>query len=93
MRIEFSTFTRDDVAMAVNAIEQKIRRDPRRYLDERVTPFATVRQIMGGGPPSRWWLLLSPCVRKNWFARLHIQLTREIENQVLFAKQITGARH
>lgn len=92
MRIEFSKFTADDVVMAVSTIEEAIRRDPERYLDDSVTPFATVRQIMCGGPPSRWWLLFAPRARKEWFADLHDRLTREIERQVAFAKQISGAR-
>lgn len=89
-RIEFSTFTANDVTLAVSTIEDAIRRDPKRYLDDRVTPFATVRQLMGGSsPPSRWW---SPFWRILWFERLHHQLRREIERQVAFAKRITGER-
>ena len=85
-RIEFSAFTADDVVMAVSTIEEAIRRDPKRYLDDRVTPFATVRQIMGDGPPSRW----RPYARFWWFDRLRVQLTREIEHQVAFAKRLMG---
>jgi hypothetical protein len=83
--LPFNAFTARDVAMAVRDIEVEIRRDYGSCLDRAVTPFMTVRQITGSAPPSRWRQL----ARRRWFARLHARLTREITQQVDFARRIT----
>lgn len=57
-----------------------VARDPARYMDQKITPFVTPRQLMGGSAPSRWRLF----ARRRWFARLSERVTREIARQERF---------
>jgi hypothetical protein len=58
-----------------------VRRDPDRYLDQRITPFATPRGLMGGPPPSRW----RPLARRRWFCDLALRVAVEIDHQERFS--------
>jgi hypothetical protein len=51
---------------AVDMVCAAVRRAPALHLDEPITPFATPRQLMGGGPPSCWRTF----ARRRWFERL-----------------------
>jgi len=61
-----------------------VMRDQDRYLDERITPFATARQLMGGEPPSRlrWF------ARRAWFKTLRKRTDREVKKQAVFAATV-----
>jgi hypothetical protein len=58
-----------------------VRRDPVRYLDQRITPFATPRGLMGSPPPSRWRLL----ARRRWFGDRALRVAVEVDRQEKFS--------
>lgn len=61
-----------------------VRRDPRGYLDEPLTPFCDVGDLMGAMPPG-WW---RPFARRVYFRRLEIRVRRELESHHQFATGI-----
>lgn len=71
--------------VAARLVSAAVDRDPVRYMDQRITPFATPRQLMGGSPPARWRML----ARRRWFARLTERVTKEVASQERFAAALS----
>lgn len=61
-----------------------VRRDPALFLDQEITPFATPRRLMGGGPPSKLRLF----ARRRWFRSLRARCVRELHRQDVFSRVI-----
>lgn len=57
---------------------------PREALDCSLTPFATIRDLMGGGPPLFWG-------RERWRNRLLERVAREITQQRAFVREQSNA--
>jgi hypothetical protein len=71
-----------EVESPASLVCHAVRRDPTRFLDQLITPFATPRSLMGGPPPPRWRLL----ARRRWFVRLAARVSHEVTRQEIFAR-------
>lgn len=84
--IQYVDMTPEEVEVLSAFVAYSVGCDPKRCLDQSITPFATARSLMQGTPPSRW----RPWARARWLRRLRERTKSEMLQQCAFARQITG---